>query len=102
VLAQCEGLADEARTHPEEKRREEKKGADAPLSSDQKLWRVGLDLLKTSGKSEEDARTILGKHYKTDKTKLAQLIGEMAAKPPIDPVAYLQKAMTPQKRKVAL
>ena len=86
----------------EEKRREEKKGADAPLSADQKLWRVGLDMLTSAGKSEEQARTILGRHYKQDKAKLARVIGEMAQSKPIDPVAYLQKAMTPEKKKVAL
>jgi hypothetical protein len=104
VREQCEGIADEARTHPEEKRREEKqkKGANAPDDPDKQLWDIGLQLLTDAGMERQAARRFLGKHYKADKDKLARLIGEMAAKPPIDPVAYLQKTMTPQKRKVAL
>lgn len=78
-------------------------GAAAPPDDpDKALWKLGVRILTESGVSESNARGILGKHYKADKVKLGQVLGEMLASKPIEPVAYLQRAMKPPERKAVI
>ncbi len=68
------------------------------------MWRTGVRLLINAGVMEKQARSILGKHAKADKVKLAEVIGGMVmARPPIlEPVAYLERAMAPREKMVAM
>ena len=69
---------------------------------DKALWQLGLRILTDAGTATERARGILGKHYKADRTKLAQVLADMAVNKPIEPVSYLQKAMQPPERKAVV
>jgi uncharacterized protein YdaU (DUF1376 family) len=76
-----------------------KEAADA---ADTTIWDLGIKFLKTKGVPEKQARTILGSHYKADKEKLASVVAQMLTIKPIEPIAYLQKAMQPEVRRVAI
>lgn len=76
-----------------------KEAADA---ADTTIWDLGIKFLKSKGVVEKQARTILGSHYKADKQKLASVVAQMLTIKPIEPIAYLQKAMQPEVRKVAI
>lgn len=77
----------------EEKSKEEKKPADAGSPQDKTIWSVGLSLLTAAGSSEQSARTFLGKHYKTHREKLAEVIARLSLHPSPDPKAYIEKAL---------
>lgn len=65
------------------------------------IFGAGLQLLIQAGVSERSARSFLGRHKSRDEIKLARLIGEMLAKPPLEPQAYIEKAMQPKRRSAA-
>lgn len=79
------------------------KGTDGegPSSRDV-IWSLGVGVLVQSGASESSARSFLGKHAKHDESRLAEVIGYLAANPKIEPRAYIERAMQPQPRKVAI
>ncbi|PVX77189.1 YdaU family protein [Paraburkholderia unamae] len=81
----------------------EAKASDADASPDPKsvIWKLGVQLLKGAGDSEANARSFLGKHAKGDETKLAEVIGHLAANPKIEPKAYIVAAMAPEKPELA-
>lgn len=62
------------------------------------IWTLGVDILCRAGKSEREARSFLGKCAKADESKLAELIGRLAANPKIEPVEYIAKAMQPRQQ----
>lgn len=63
-------------------------------SHDSTIWSVGLRLLTKAGTPEATARTFLGKHYKSHKEKLAEVIARLSLHPSPDPKAYIEKALT--------
>lgn len=69
---------------------------------DRMIWQIGVKLLAESGRDETAARKILGRHFKVDKAKLAQVIADMAISKPIDPVAYLERSMRPPERRAVV
>lgn len=75
--------------------REEKNIKEEDSSSDDasRVWQEGLKLFIDAGVKEPSARSLLGKHFKKDKGRLADVLGQMIANPPIDPSAYLSRAM---------
>jgi len=89
----------DASTREEKRRINTKEAADA---ADTTIWDLGIKFLKTKGVPEKQARTILGSHYKADKEKLASVVAQMLTIKPIEPIAYLQKAMQPEVRRVAI
>lgn len=79
--------------------------ADAsPILTDPKsiVWKVGVQVLTASGVSEGQARGFLGQYAKLDESKLAEVIGYLAANPKIEPKAYIAAAFKPKKLEVAL
>lgn len=95
----------------EEKRRDLKEDTesddpgDSPSSSkDPKatIWKLGVKLLGDFGESEKTARGFLGRFAKLDESKLAEVIGYLAANPKIEPKAYIAAAFTPKKLEVVL
>jgi len=91
----------------EEKRRIEESteakasAADAAPDPKSTIWTLGVQLLKTAGNTESAARSFLGKHAQADESKLAQVIGHLAANPKIEPKAYIAAAMAPEKPELA-
>jgi len=75
--------------------------ADAAPDSKSMIWKLGVGLLMAAGSSEAHARSFLGKHAKTDESKLAEVIGHLAANPKIEPKGYIAKAMEPEKQELA-
>lgn len=71
---------------------------DAVASPEQIIFGIGLQILTRTGISEKSARFFLGKHIKANKTKLAEVIGYLAANPKIEPRAYIEAAMKPKER----
>lgn len=71
---------------------EEKKPADA---GDPKalIWSLGVTLLVSHGSSEGSARSFLGQYARGRETKLAEVIGHLAANPKVEPKAYIAAAM---------
>jgi hypothetical protein len=66
------------------------------------IWKLGINILTSAGQSERNARTYLGKQCKNNKEKLAQVISQIAVNHPVDPVAYIEKAMQHKKLQVCL
>ena len=67
-----------------------------PLS--ETIWKTGVSLLVKTGSSESSARSFLGKHAKTNRSKLAEVIAFLAVNPAVEPKAYIEKGMQPQQR----
>lgn len=77
----------------------EKKPPDggSPAKDDPKdlIWKTGVALLTKAGNSAPSARTFLGQFAKNGaETKLAEVIGYLAANPKVEPKAYIVAAMT--------
>lgn len=66
------------------------------------IFDVGLKLLTEAGNAEQSARSFLGKHIKANPEKLTEVISYLQAHPKIEPKAYIEQAMKPKPRKVAL
>jgi len=66
------------------------------------IFSVGLGLLMQAGTPEQSARSFLGKHARGNETKLSEVIGYLAANPKIEPKAYIEAAMAPEKARLAL
>jgi hypothetical protein len=66
------------------------------------IWTIGLRILTDAGASEKNARTFLGKHVKTNRERLAEVISQMAVNTPVEPIAYIEKALQPRKREVVV
>lgn len=57
------------------------------------IWRIGIKILTDQGMTESPARAFIGKQAKLGEKKLASLIGECAAKTPVNARAYIAAAM---------
>lgn len=81
----------------------EANASDADASPDPKsmIWNIGVGLLKKFGTSEAQSRSFLGKFAGVDESKLAEVIGYLAANPKIEPKAYIVAAMAPEKPELA-
>lgn len=71
-------------------------GAAAPFDPDREVWRLGLEVLMAAKVPERQARAIIGKHYKRNKSKLLEVLCDMAKAPVIDPIPYLEAALNPK------
>lgn len=73
-----------------------------PLSPEKMMWDMGVKILTESGTPEKEARTFLGKHFRDNKIKLAEVISYIAVARPIDPKAYITKALQPEKPRLVM
>ena len=73
-----------------------------PLSPEKMMWDMGVKILTESGTPEKEARTFLGKHFRDNKIKLAEVISYIAVARPIDPKAYITKALLPEKPRLVM
>ncbi len=71
-------------------------------AADAAFWRLGVRVLTDAGTTEQSARAFLGKHYKTDRGKLAEVVAYLATNPKLEPKSYIEKAMQPEVRKLAI
>ena len=75
---------------------------DADASPREIIFSVGLSILTRAGTKESSARTFLGKYAKQDETKLAEVIGYLAANPKVEPKSYIAAAFKPQQRRAVI
>lgn len=73
------------------------RGAALP-NVESEIWRMGVEVLTSTGIANERARGIIGKHVKTDRDRLYSVLCDMAATRPVEPVAYLEQAMSAKRR----
>ncbi len=82
---------------PEDSRRGEAPPGIDPPDPRKAMFDLGVKLLGEKG------RGLIGKAVsQIGETKVAEILGAMAVKPPVDPVTYFAKATKPEERRVAV
>ncbi|MBK6743610.1 MAG: hypothetical protein IPG66_11790 [Hydrogenophilales bacterium] len=66
------------------------------------IYDLGVSILTKAGDTEKSARSFLAKYAHQNETKLAEVLGYLAANAKIEPKAYIAAAFKPKAREVAL